>query len=182
MTYSIGFRAPARADLISAWCDEALAGLDDDDRYADPALALQDNPGEISAAALAKLQALGLERLGDPAAFARWFGAWTSEPKYPEVDRRPEEPLSMGEVQARVAAGIALSRNPASRFAFIREGTDKVLFVDGESYECPGELAALAELIGAEDAFEVPAPLSDAAAELLAELVNRGSLAFDDED
>lgn len=182
MTYSIGFRAPARADLISAWCDEALAGLDDDDRYADPGIAAQDNPGEISAAALAKLQALVLERLGDPAAFARWFGTWTSESKYPEVDWRPEEPISADEVRALAAAGAILSRNPASRFAFIREGEGRVLFVDGESYECAGDLAALAELIGAEDAFEAPAPLSDAAAGLLAELVNRGALAFDGED
>lgn len=182
MTYSIGFRAPSRADLISAWCDAAMAGLDDDDRYEDPALAPQDNPGEISGAALAKLQALVLARLGDPAAFARWFGRWNSEPKYPEVDWRPEEPISAAEVQAALAEGVPLSRNPASRFSFIREGGQTVLFVDGESYDCPGELAALAELVAGQDAFEVPAPSSDAAAELLAELVNQGALAFDGGD
>lgn len=182
MTYSIGFRAPARADLISAWCDEALAGLDDDDRYADPGIAAQDNPGEISAAALARLQAMVLERLGDPAAFARWFGTYSSAPKYPEVDWRPEEPVSTEGVRGLIASGVPLSRNPASRFAFIREGAARVLFVDGESFDCPGELAALAELISAEDAFEVPAPLSDAGAALLADLINRGALAFDEDD
>lgn len=182
MTYSIGFRAPARADLISAWCDEALAGLDDDDRYADPGIAAQNNPGEISAAALARLQAMVLERLGDPAAFARWFGTYSSAPKYPEVDWRPEEPVSTEEVRGLIASGVPLSRNPASRFAFIREGAARVLFVDGESFDCPGELAALAELVSAKDALEIPAPLPDAGASLLADLINRGALAFDEDD
>lgn len=181
MTYSIGFRAPARADLISAWCDEALAGLDDDDRYADPGIAAQANPGEISAEALARLQALVLERLADPAKFSRWFGRWNSEPKYPEVDWRPEEPVSADEVRAALADGTPLSRNPASRFSFIREDGQAVLFVDGESYDCPGVLAALAELIAGQDAFEVPTA-SDAAAALLADLINRGALAFAEDD
>lgn len=182
MTYSIGFRAPARADLISAWCDEALAGLDDDDRYADPGLPAQANPGEITADALAKLQALVLERLADPAAFARWFGAWTSEPKYPEVDWSPEEPIAADDLAAALADGAALLRNPASRFAFIREAAQTVLFVDGESYACAGDLAELAERIAAQDAFDIPAPLSDAAADLLLDLINRGALAFDEAD
>ena len=179
MTYSIGFRAPARADLISAWCDEALAGLDDDDRYEDAGLAPQSNPGEISAAALGRLQAMVLERLADPKAFARWFGQWNSEPKYPEVDWRPEEPATAAEVRAALAEGIPLSRNPASRFSFIREDGQTVLFVDGESYDCAGTLGELAERIAGQDSLAVPNP-SDAATALLVDLINQGSLAFEE--
>ena len=32
MTYSVGFRAPSRTELIGGWCDEVVAGLEDDDR------------------------------------------------------------------------------------------------------------------------------------------------------
>ena len=56
MTYSVGFRAPSRAELIAHWCDHLLAELADDDRYADPDLAPQANPGEIAPAALDRLQ------------------------------------------------------------------------------------------------------------------------------
>ena len=52
MTYSVGFRAPSRGELIEGWCDDVVAGLDDDDRYGDAGLALQANPGEITAEAL----------------------------------------------------------------------------------------------------------------------------------
>ncbi len=38
MTYSVGFRAPSRADLIAHWTDDVLDALTDDDRYRDTEL------------------------------------------------------------------------------------------------------------------------------------------------
>ena len=73
MTYSIGFRAPSRSELIAHWCDHILAELDDDDRYADPDLALQDDPGVIAPEAIDRLHGMVIEKLGDRVAFARWF-------------------------------------------------------------------------------------------------------------
>ena len=175
MTYSIGFRAPARADLISAWCDAALDGLDDDDRYEDAGLALQANPGEISAAALARLQGLVLDRLADPAAFARWFGQWNSEPKYPDIDWSPEEQVEPTDLHA----GTVLVRNPASRVSFIRETASAVLFANGEAFDCSSELA---ETIAGQERFAVSETLSADASALLAALINQGTLGFADED
>ena len=184
MTYSIGFRAPARSELIAHYADHLLAELVDDDRYADPGLRVQGNAGEIMPAALDALHTMVTEKLADKAAFARWFGEYTSTPKYPDVDWGPEEPVSVEAVRAMVAGGATLRRNPASRFAFVREGDAVMLFVDGEAYECAGEVAAFAEQLCAQDRFAVDAGLvgsADAAA-LLVTLFNQGSLDFDQVD
>ena len=182
MTLSIGFRAPARSELLAGWCDDLLAGLDDDDRYTDQDLTAQANPGEITAEALARLHAMITEKLGDKAAFARWFGEHTSTRKYPEIDWSPDQPIGEAELRAELAAGAVLLRNPASRFAFVRADGDQVLlFVDGECLDCAGEAAALATRICAQDQVEVGA-VSDAALALIATLIKSGSLALDNED
>src|SRR3546814_7420029 len=74
MTYSIGFRAPSRGELIADWCDHLLDSTRDDDRYDDPNLQVQKNPGEISAQAITQLHAMVIGKMLDRDAFARWFG------------------------------------------------------------------------------------------------------------
>jgi 50S ribosomal protein L16 3-hydroxylase len=183
MTYSIGFRAPARSELIAGWCDEVLAGLDDDDRYADPGLPNQANPGEISCEALARLHVMVLEKLADRQAFARWFGEHSSARKYPDVDWSPEEPISDEELREALASGVALLRNPASRFSFVRgEAGAVLLFVDGESFDCAEEVAWLAERLCSEDLVAVGAESvgSKPALRLIADLFNLGSVGFDE--
>ena len=184
MTYSVGFRAPARSELIAHWCDEVLASLNDEDRYADPDLAPQDNPGEISAAALDRLHAMIAEKLADRAGFADWFGRYTCTRKYPEVDWRPEEALEPDELRAYFAEGVALLRNPASRFSFRRQDGSLALFVDGESFACAGASARFAERICAQTRIIVESEEAGSAAamDLIAALFNRGCVAFEDED
>lgn len=178
MTYSIGFRAPSRSELIAAWCDDALAGLTDDDRYTDPGLPPQDNPGEITPAALERLHAMVTEKLLDRAAFARTIGKHATTPCYPDADWRPEDEADVAYLRKAFASGAALCRNPASRFSFIEQGGEVLLFVDGECHECRGDMAPLARTICGEEQF-CPAPdLSEEAAELICALYNAGSLGF----
>jgi len=181
MTYSIGFRAPSRAELVEGWAQHQVDGLPDEDRFADPDLAQQANPGEITPASLDRLHAMVLETMGDKAAFAQWFGKFTSLPKYPDIDWAPEQPFTPEEVRDLMASRAALCRNPASRFAFIRQSDETVLlFVDGECLECTGQDAAFAEqLCAAPEAVFPPHSASEA---LIALLLNQGSLAFEDED
>lgn len=178
MTYSVGLRAPARAELISHWCDHVLSGLSDDDRYTDPDLSAAGNPGEIAPAALARLQDMALTALGDGAAFQRWFGTYTTTRKYPDLDERPETPLDAAAIAAQLRAGAVLLRNPASRLAFIRRRDDVLLFADGASFECAAELAETL-CTGSRFGAELAQP---AAAQLLAALHNQGSLGFEDGD
>ena len=183
MTYSIGFRAPSRAELIAGWCDDLVTQLSDDDRYGDPGLARQDNPGEITGQALAALHALVTDRLGDREAFARWFGGYSTTRKYPEVDWAPDEPITAAELRGHLARGVPLLRNPASRFSFIRgQARACALYVDGEHFACTGPSAAFAELICAQDRIALEAELAadDAVVDLIAKLINQGSVAIDD--
>ncbi|MEO9601157.1 cupin domain-containing protein [Parasphingorhabdus sp.] len=182
MTYSIGFRSPSRKELIGNWCDVMLPELTDDDRYSDPDLTAQQNPGEISAAAVERLHAMLTEKFADRAAFARWFGTYSSTPRYPETDWRPEKFIEIEQMQDLLSAKHPLLRNPASRFSFIREGNDKLLlFVDGECFPCVDEAIKLAEMLCAEDQCIVDPERSrsDDVVALVTELYNRGSLAFD---
>ena len=185
MTYSIGFRAPARSELIAHYCDHLLAEMDDDDRYADPGLPAQANPGEIMPDALAALHAMVTETLADKAAFARWFGAYNSVPKYPDRDWGPEEAVSVETLHDQLSGGTVLCRNPASRFTFVRHGAGAVtLFVDGEGYDCAGVVAMFAEHLCAQDRIATEPKLvkSEAALAVIAQLINRGTLTLDAED
>jgi 50S ribosomal protein L16 3-hydroxylase len=182
MTYSIGFRSPSRKELIGNWCDDLLPEMTDDDRYCDPDLSVQENPGEIPGAAIDRLHAMITEKLTDRAAFARWFGKYSSTPRYPETDWRPEEPIGTEHLRALLTENHPLLRNPASRFSFIRESEERLLlFVDGECFPCTDASCALAEKLCAQDQLTVDAEFhdSDNVVTLLAKLYNRGSLSFD---
>ncbi|WP_420146278.1 JmjC domain-containing protein [Sphingobium sp.] len=185
MTYSVGFRAPSRSELVEQFCAHMVTDMVEDDRYADPDLRAQANPGEIDAAALARLQAMVMDAVGDPAAFARWFGTYNSERKYPELDFRPDEQIAAEDVRELVADGVALCRNPASRFAFVAQGGDAVtLFVDGQAHDCDGDAALLARQLCAADVLTLDPVLmeKEAAVSLIVTLYNEGSVSFDPED
>lgn len=182
MTYSVGLRAPSRAELIGHWAEQLVASLPDSDRYADPDLGAQPNPGEIVPAAIARLHAMVTAQMLDRDAFARWFAAHATAPKYPERDWRPEQPVVRSDLRRDLAAGAVLRRNPASRFSFIRQGTDTVLlFADGRQYDCTGPAASLAETLCARDTHRIDAALTgDAVLTMLAGLIDEGSLILED--
>ncbi len=185
MTYSVGFRAPSRSELIAHYCDDVLGRLEEDDRYGDSTLPTQDNPGEISQTALADLQAMITDKLADRSAFARWFGQYNSTPKYPDTDWTPEEPIDSATLREMLAGDAPLCRNPASRFSFVRQGADLVLlFVDGQCFDCAGDSMALAELLCARDDIEIGPALRDSASAmaLLTTLYNQGCVAIESED
>ncbi|WP_126174399.1 cupin domain-containing protein [Altericroceibacterium xinjiangense] len=185
MTYSIGFRAPSRGELIGNWAENLCGELGDDDRYADPDLSAPENPGEISPAALRELQGMIAERVLDSGAFMRWFGRYTTAPKSPETDWRPEEPAGAEDVYLCLSGNVPLIRNPASRVAFVRQTQSSVLlFVDGRCFPCAGDVAAFAERLCAESRFVVSPDCtgSQAMVDLIVELFNQGSLAFDLEE
>jgi len=184
MTYSIGFRAPSLAELVEGWCEHQADASPDEERYADPDLAMQDNPGEIGAAARDRLYAMVSQALADRAGFDRWFGCHASQPKYPDIDWRPEDPVDASDVRAMLAEGTPLCRNPASRFAFIAQGGGAVtLFVDGEAFDCAGDCAgepgAFAQALCAATLVQASATSAEVV-DLVVTLVNRGSLAFEE--
>ncbi|RNJ63929.1 MAG: cupin domain-containing protein [Porphyrobacter sp. IPPAS B-1204] len=183
MTYSIGFRAPSRGELIEAWADDMVPDLADSDRYTDAGLAQQDNPGEIGAAAIARLQAMIAETLHDQDRFARWFGQYSTAPKNPEIDWQPEHPADIDDVRQHIAAGQRIIRNPASRFAFVRQTSSSVmLFADGHGFACADDAAAFAQAICATAELAVSPDIAAPVLELIVWLYNVGCIAFDGDE
>jgi 50S ribosomal protein L16 3-hydroxylase len=84
-------------------------------------------------------------------------------------------------LQALASEGAILLRNPASRFAFLLQEEGLLLFADGATFPCSGDAAALAQRICAQDHVVLDPSLADAM-ELLAALVNQGSLMVDDDE
>lgn len=176
MTYSVGFRAPSRAELISHFCDHLLADLDDDDRYRDGALVPAANPGEIDAQALARLRELALARLDDPTAFADWFGGYATARKYPEQQQPPARAISAAQLARKLDQGKQLVAAPGARLAFRRDGDTVILFADGAALPCADTDAELATALCA--GRVVPAPVPASAFEWLCGLYNQGSLVW----
>ena len=184
MTYSVGFRAPSRSELIGHWMDDLLADARDDDRYGDARLALQGNPGEIKSEAIERLHAMVLEKIADREAFAGWFGQYNSTRKYSEIDWSPDDEVDADQIEGFLSRGLILQRNPASRFSYIDKGEDTlVFFCDGEMFNCSGDAAVLARQIGGAGAISIVARArkSDQLLSLVAALYNQGSLSFEPE-
>ncbi|MEL6874760.1 MAG: winged helix domain-containing protein [Pseudomonadota bacterium] len=183
MTYSIGFRAPSTSELIGYWSDALLADLGEDERFADPGLSLQENPGEIRAEALDRLHDMVRRKIDDRAAFGRWFGQYGSSPKYPELDNIPEHSLSEADVMARLNQGSLLLRCPSSRFLFVRKTGDSLtLFADGQSHDCTAARARFAEQLCALPVGDVPMQVEpeNGVLKLVSALCNQGSLLWSD--
>lgn len=181
MTYSIGFRAPARAELIGYFADAVLEHLSEDDRYSDAGRVPPSNAGELDEATLARLHGMVMETLGDRAAFAQWFGRHATERKYPEMKDLPERALSAAQWNKRLARGARLVRHPAGRYAFVRAARGVQLFVDGEVMVCTGAAARFAERLCGEAEWLIDASALRAAdaCELARVLYNFGALLFD---
>ena len=181
LTYSIGFRAPAAAEILTGLADAAAAALTEDDRYLDARAAPGANPGEIPHGTIQVLQRLVQDRLADPMVIADWFGSHMTEPRDPETARPPETPIDLAGLHAALAEpGAYLRRNEGSRLAFFDGATGVVLFADGAAIPCGASTADVAK--GLCDRRQIPAAqvsdwlaLSDVAP-LLLRLINDGTV------
>lgn len=135
ITYSIGFRAPGYADILCELSQEIATSLTNDQRFRDPDLQVQQNPGEISSEAIAQIKNILLDQLTDTN-IVRWFGKHMTERKYAE-DTELEEAIGEEDWQAAMQdEGLLLWRNPAARFAYHTHSGTTLLFVDGHAFEC----------------------------------------------
>ncbi len=186
MTWSIGFRAPAHADIVGAVCESLVERINPRIRYADPDLAPQSNPGEISAAALTKLTRLVREALNpDDAALQRILGEWLTERNLNLGGLFPDnDPLSLDELREMVEDGEVLRRVPAARLAFIAQPGKVLFFMDGECVELSEAGRGMVETLCREQLFDAKA--ADAHGEavwpLLHRLYARGCLMFAEAD
>ena len=140
ITYSIGFRAPSQADILCELTQDIASRLTNDQRFRDPDLKAQNNPGEISHAAVENLKDILLAQLTDEN-LAHWFGKHMTERKYVE-ETDSEETVDNDDWRAAMREEeLLLWRHPAARFAYHVLADKTLLFVDGQSFMCSRELA-----------------------------------------
>ncbi len=146
-TYSIGFRAPSRAELVLGFAEHAARRLPASALYADPDLAPTRHPGALSAGALDRLRRLVARDLAaDREEFAVLAGRLLTRPG--STDDAPARPLRPGELRRRLARSSGILRNERSRLAYVTRGRrGVVLFVDGAAHELPARLAFAGPLL-----------------------------------
>ncbi|MBH2037933.1 MAG: cupin domain-containing protein, partial [Pseudomonadales bacterium] len=183
MTYSVGFRAPSAAEVLTHFTDFLGQFLTDEERYSDAGSVPCTDPHQIQRDALDRLKALLNEHMNDERLLLTWFGQFMTEPRYPELVAGPE--LEEDDLLASLEDGAVLVRNPSARLAWSDVDDDLLLFASGQSRLLPGNLRELLKLICAADALHSDNLgqwlADDEGRNLLLELVKQGSLEFADE-
>ena len=179
MTCSVGFRAPSISNMVSEYAEHMAAAIDQELRYEDPDLMRQQNPAEIGPDALKRIRTLIAEQLTvDDDSLLRWFGEFSSEVRSGTHAQTPDELISTyNDLSASFHADSIIAQSPLSKFLFIRNNDDALLFVDGTSY-----MTSLAFAIALTDNREINAQQlvesidNEADRQVLIELYNNGCL------
>lgn len=183
LTYSVGFRAPSAAEVLTHFTDFLGQFLPDEERYSDADAQPVSDPHQIQHYALDRLKALLDKHMGDKDLLLTWFGQFMTEPRYPE--QIVGEELSEQELLNALQQGAILIRNPSARMAWSEFDSDLLLFASGRSCPLPGKLRDLLKLVCAADALHsenLGQWLQDEdALMLIQQLVKQGSLGFADE-
>ncbi|MCQ4287648.1 cupin domain-containing protein [Pseudomonas stutzeri] len=183
MTYSLGFRAPSAAEVLTHFTDFLAQFLPDEERYSDADLTPTDDPYQIQSDALDRLRAMLTEHMGDERLLLTWFGQFMTEPRYPERVQGPD--MEEHALLAALEDGAVLIRNLSARLAWSEVDIGLLLFASGQSRLLPSHLRDLLKLICSADAIHVEnlAPwLNDEdGRNLVWQLVKQGSLEFADE-
>ena len=150
LTFSIGMRAPAAAELLGDFVDTLIADADDAQRYRDPDLAPASDPNEIDATAMQRVtEALNVLRMNDADRLGDWFGRFIT------LYRNAGEAVPGAvppriEVEWAMEHGARLLRHPWSRMAWRKSGRSARLYVSGQDMALPARdarrLAAAAEI------------------------------------
>lgn len=176
MTFSIGMRAPAVAEMLVDCAEYQAQRLPESLRYADPDLTpAGDDPGQIDPRALDRLaEALGaLGQRMSRDALGLWFGTFITRYRSAQLPAPPEQSISHEELAQALQRGAMLLRHPWSRLAWLPHGNSATLFASGESMPCP---AGLARQLCSQRYLHLDEAPDGAMLKVLRQLVNDGHL------
>jgi 50S ribosomal protein L16 3-hydroxylase len=131
MTFSIGFRAPNRKDLLYAYTGNINDSIEDA-FYSDPGLKLQGSAGEIIPEHINAIRQLMLNPESDAESFNSWFGCFITE-KTNDLEFDNED-LSEKEFRDTFIHVGRLMRNGNIRISYINYDESLSLFLAGEEY------------------------------------------------
>jgi 50S ribosomal protein L16 3-hydroxylase len=180
-TWSVGFRAPRHADLITAVADR-VAAHDTRSRYSDGALKVASN-GQITSEAIA-----GFRKIWDAAVdidsdeFSRFMGQWLTETEIPSEQNKSHSALHHESVLARSAfsrlswiqTNEARSGRANSQHGSVSIEDSVLLFADGMTFECSQEFAI--RLCSSATRPIAYADLAPAEKNLIKQLIDAGSV------
>ena len=184
MTFSVGFRAPSKAEMLADFTGLLMHAGDRQVHYTDPDLSPTAHPGELTAAARARARAMVRSRLHpDDENLDIWFGRYLTEAKPWLKPEPPARRCTAAMLRSRLAAGRGLYWHPAVRVAWFRARGGCHLFVDGAHHLLPSRLASLVELLGDSRRIEASALRRHAAKPgvqtLLLQFINAGQCAWE---
>lgn len=186
MTYSVGFRAPSAAEVLTHFTDFLAQFLSDEERYSDAGMAAMKgdfDQHQIQRDALDRLKNLLQEHMSDERLLLTWFGQFMTEPRYPELVAGEE--IEEGDLTAAIEDGEVLIRNPSARMAWSEVDVGLLLFASGQTVVLPEKLRDLLKLVcSAESLHEGNLGqwlADDDGRKLIGELIKQGSLEFADE-
>jgi 50S ribosomal protein L16 3-hydroxylase len=160
LTWSIGFRAPSDAELVTGFLDFLRDRLEPAGRYGDPGEPPVTHAGEIPARLLEHASGALRSIRWTPDDLHEFVGRFLSEPRA-NVFFEPPRPALTRERFVRRAARGGLVLDPRSRLLF--SGT--IFFLNGEAAAVPAParpaLRRLADERRLEAGFEAPAELWD---------------------
>lgn len=161
ITLSVGFRAPASAEILSRWADDVIADLAESERYRDNITTLQHGniltPSHISA-----LRELLQARLDDNS-LIKSFGELITEPA------DTDSVFSSGERQP----GASVCRSLDARLTLYTNGADCRLFANGCSLDCnPASLPQLRTICDLRSGETLPNALWFTVCEQFAEIAD----------
>ncbi|MDE1461571.1 cupin domain-containing protein [Spartinivicinus poritis] len=136
MTFSIGFRAPAYADMIGMFADFIASELVPEQRYHDPDLDVSKEPGKIDDATITRLRQQLLSIIDQPDKLRQWFGEHMTEPKYstpPVLAKEQLQPTAITELSNLLQEGYQIVLNLDARLAYSETNQELLVFADGVS-------------------------------------------------
>jgi 50S ribosomal protein L16 3-hydroxylase len=182
MTYSVGFRAPSRSEMLQDLAFHLAETADP--RYTDPRLDPEESrDGLICATAIHQVRNIINQALSmDDDSLARWFGSFVTEPKAWLKPVPSENLITTKELIRELESGAILRRHGMALWARWRSPDRLMLFVDGRAMEIAPELdPVVAELCSSRD-LNIQASVLRASAmtaRLITDLLNSGELEID---
>ncbi len=186
MTFSIGFRAPSHAELLSAYIDDHIADINDNLRYQDPDLSADQSCGEISSEAITRVQELLLSQFSNKSKVADWFGRFITE--YLNDDENREEINSLSTAEFLISfKNSGLLRRPATVRAnyLINQDGALVLYINGIKQKIKTEINSIVMLFCNHHLYSYtdlkPYLVEDNSLEFICKLYNNGYLELENE-
>lgn len=172
MTWSIGSRAPSAADLLQALGEWLAFSADEGGRYSDPNIKSLNRAGEINPLALKDLQKMMLATVSESQNLNSFLTSFMSRYRLAHEPAPPPHTIECAVLQAALAEGQKLLRNPWTRLTWIETPGGACLYAAGQAFTCE---CWLAECLCKWDQPQLDTSRLDSAAlETLTSMVNRG--------